>query len=128
MLPPVELTAAPDLVSNQLIPPSCIKAGKSQKVQFTVRNQGLIPSGTFQVALYLSQDSKLSADDNLVGTTAISNLNPGVSLTMTAPINSPATLAPAKQMFLLEVIDPANSVDESDEGNNVLPAPVLTCG
>lgn len=86
--------------------------------QFTVENRGTTNQSGVQVRFVLSPDRVITAGDFQVGTTTLS-INSGVSSTLTANVLIPAN-APTGNQFLGWVMDPTNTVAESDEGNNAV--------
>jgi hypothetical protein len=86
--------------------------------QWTVRNQGNGPSGTFTNRVYLSTNSIISTGDVLVRSISNFSLNPGAGVTWTAvSFTIPTTLAPGSY-YVGVIVDATNVVPESNEGNN----------
>lgn len=98
--------------------------GESATGTVTVLNRGIntaSPSGGIDVDLYLSTDETLdTASDTLVGTFNIASAPNGRTDTL-ATINVPASLAVA-DYFLIGEVDPADTVTEPFEDNNIVVA------
>jgi subtilisin family serine protease len=100
-------------------PPAPVRApGTTFSVTDTVRNVGLAPSGPSTTRYYLSLDAMKSADDvRLTGSHSVGGLDPGESRSATATVTIPAG-TPVSSYFLLACADDANTVGETNEGNN----------
>ena len=93
-----------------------LASGESLTLTATVANQGSNTANSVNVDFYLSQDGNIDASDFLLGSNSLT-LN-GVS-EGTVSVTAPATVA-AGQYHIGVIVDGANAIDESDEGNNVL--------
>lgn len=108
----------PDLLPVDLTSDPTGKAGGIMNVSTSVTNKGITDSGPFMVSLYLSPDTTIREDEDLlVGNGQIDILPAGkqVSGNATAPI--PSTIKPGTYYFGL-IVDSRKEVNESDEENN----------
>ena len=107
-----------DLQVSVLTVPSDAVAGQTISISWTTLNAGLgNANGNWQDLLYLSTDSTLSANDQLMGTFA--NTGPlapqeGVSRSITLQLGNRVG-----DLWAFLLTDPANSVAELNEGNNL---------
>jgi len=121
-LAPVELSRAPDLVVTQLgLPSTCLRSGKTQKIGFTVLNQGFAPSPPAHVGFFVSSDASLSPDDVKVADfLVLTALDPNTALNFAINISFPSNIPVGSTVFLIAKVDPDNVIDESSESNNVI--------
>ena len=104
--------------------------GGTFTVTDTVLNSGPGTSASSTARYYLSLDAVKSADDTLLaGSHSVSALDAGASHTATVTVTIPAA-TPLDSYFLLACADHANTVVESDEGNNCIASPgaIVTVG
>ena len=108
--------------------PAAVVGGAKGKVSVKVLNaSGASPvTGPVGISLFASADQSFSGDDTMV--TNVSKklkLKGGKSKKINIKFNYPTSL-PDGNYSLLAVVDPGNSISESNEGNNtgVSPAPV----
>jgi hypothetical protein len=107
-----------DVTNGQPLP------GGEVSATFTVKNQNgfwfLDDAGTFKVYVYLSQDAAIGADDLLIGSTSFASLGAGQSITRTIPLAVPVTdpFLSSNDYRIGMIIDPDNTVSESNEANN----------
>ncbi len=110
----------PDItISTVTSPPGgTVAAGAAYSINFVPTNPGgTIPAAQLPVTgrFYLSVDNVLSANDILVGTSANVPINgTPQSISGTVPANTAAG-----QYYAIVQLDPANTVTESNENNNV---------
>jgi hypothetical protein len=102
-----------------------INASDPHQVTVTVKNQNgiwfLDDAGTFQVNVYLSDDSTISGDaDSLVGAWTVDSLGAGqtISQTLTLSLPSADPFRTDNQYYLGAIVDATNQVAESNESNN----------
>lgn len=108
----------PDLVVMNLSSDTTGKPGGSINVTTEVRNNGTAPAGVFNVSLFLSPDTVIKADEDLlVGMGQIADLPPGTQRTGDASAPIPVTIKPGVYYFGL-IADSSFDVNESDENNN----------
>ncbi|MDB5236809.1 MAG: hypothetical protein JWR44_3802 [Hymenobacter sp.] len=109
----------PDLLLTQIgASPSSVAAGGNLSLSATVANQGAGPAASSAVGYYLSTNQLLDASDRLLGTSAGTALGANLDATrqLVAPVPSNV---PAGAYYVLFVVDPANAVAETNEGNNL---------
>jgi hypothetical protein len=89
--PPGEAGARANLVVTSVSGPTTAIHNKTIKVTYTVKNQGTVASGAYQVDLYLSKDQKIqpAADFLLKNVTFSTGLAPGVSKRTTSKVLVP---------------------------------------
>jgi serralysin len=112
----------PDLVVPLVTAPTVWSTGQPFTVTARVRNQGLPPAaaGAFRVGAYLS--TLLDPGSGvLVGSVAVTSLNPQTNASVTIPVAVPTFIAPGSY-FVSVVADYEQRVTESNEGNNGLTA------
>jgi subtilase family serine protease len=109
----------PDLVETAVTnPPAAARPGASFAVTDTVRNQGVVSSGSSKTRYYLSADGRKGSGDTLLtGTGSAAGLAPGAAATHTVAVTIPAATAPGTYL-LLACADDTKLVVEGDEGNN----------
>ena len=109
----VSLLPRPDLRIGEIIAPERVTAGATASVEFTVFNQGLVPSnGTWTDRVYLSLDDKITNDDILVSVkpnqSALDSLGEyrSISDVFTVPKRFRGTV------YILVQTDATNAIDE----------------
>jgi subtilase family serine protease len=123
-------TLTPIIVGRDLIPtvatvtPLVTAPGRTVTVTNTIKNQGGLAAGGFDVGIYLSTDSTFGAGaDVLLGTRRVPGLAIATASTASTPVVLPANLS-AGTYFLIVRADITGStpqeVVEANEGNNVL--------
>jgi len=120
-------TPAPNLQITAVSASSPVTIGGDLTVSVTVKNVGNADAPPFEVHLFLSTDTTFSNDDiDLAGCPVAQGLVAGTSSGCggTLPFN-PAGVTPGT-FFVLGVADPANTVSESDETDNVLATAPVT--
>jgi YD repeat-containing protein len=90
---------------------------------FTTRNNGSATANNVVVKFYYSDDETYNSGYVLTTTTNIKTLSPGSSK-VTSIKYSPKSSPSGK--YLIAVIDPSNSITESNEGNNEIAAIIPT--
>lgn len=117
-------TQKADLVatfSDVLIEPQ--NAGNTFTFGFEISNPGGLASGTFDVSFYLSTNDIISPADQILGTATLGSVAANgstglLAVDLTLPgINDPFWQGDGTY-FVGMLIDPNNTVDESDETNN----------
>jgi|GEM_PF-2034177 len=117
----IEAPELPDLLSGILNSPATAESGGSVVVSWQITNPNAIDAvGTWTNALYLSDDSELSSDDQLLRADTFINGtvsgNGGVA-NLEFSVVMPSTLQDLTA-YLIAVADNGESLEESDEGNN----------
>jgi hypothetical protein len=119
--------AAPDLVGTSFqVVGTNPTWGSTVQVNYTVTNQGAGDAGPFKAELHLANDGTIGGSSDVVLQTVsfASGLAHGASssgaLNITLPSTPPSGFQgdPLDNVFLGFVIDPSNSVTESDKTNN----------
>ena len=87
------------------------------KVKLSITNRGNAPAGKSLVSYYLSNDAVLDQSDILLKTTKLKALKPSKIAKAKAKFKPPVE---AFDQFLLIAVDPADSVAEANELNNVI--------
>jgi hypothetical protein len=109
-----------------------LAAGSTVDISVTVTNKGSMPSGPFDVPVYLSGDSAIDPSDELLGTLVTGlQLAPGASQTLQTSFVMPVPGQPsfAGRRYEIGVIaDPANLVRDRRPANNVLSNSRLATG
>ena len=111
-----------DLVVTAVTSPANVVPGQQVTVPVTVKNQGAAPAQNFNVTLYLSTDSAITASDRWISSAYVGSLPAGAQQTWNLTFTMPA--AGAGSYFIGAVADPSNGVTESDESNNSLGKPM----
>ncbi|MBN1780459.1 T9SS type A sorting domain-containing protein [bacterium] len=108
----------PDLTCTAIAgSPSSLSAGSTLQASATVANQGDGDAGASQVKLLLSSDQTIDAGDVEIAIVDVAALAAGASQNCTAEYVLPQGQA-AGNYYVCAVVDVANSVAESNEGNN----------
>ncbi len=110
----------PDLVVENIDPPSPAYDGEPAQVEWTVRNVGDADAEPAWIdRVYLSADDALNGGDNLLGEYEWSfGLGAGMPYTRSETVTIPAGLN--GEFYIIVVTDATNAVTESNgEGNNV---------
>ncbi|MCK5272987.1 MAG: hypothetical protein KAJ52_10420, partial [Sedimentisphaerales bacterium] len=116
-----EAVGKPDLAFAWLWLPPEAQWGDTVDVSAGIRNMGMADAGSFDVHYYLSDNDELDSNDQLINEGADTGL-PGLSamgeiegqLTLTLPEDGTVDM-----YYLIVVIDPANTVLEDFEDNNM---------
>lgn len=114
----------PDLRGMTFTAPANVAAGSSFTVHFGVHNAGgAVDAGT-RVAFYLSEDPKITTGDRLLGTYELGSL---AAKSNSSLFSTALTLPGASENFFWNgdktysvgmIVDPLNTLGESDETNN----------
>lgn len=108
----------PDLVVTEVLSPSSGTPGGSMNVSTRVLNKGEADAEAFTVSLFLSPDSVIREDEDLlVGLGEIESLFSGKERSGNASAPIPATIKPGTYFFGL-FVDSDRIINESDENNN----------
>jgi uncharacterized protein YkwD len=83
-----------------------------------VKNDGTAYSGNTGAAIYLSPDSSITQADTYIGLVSVPSIAAGSSVSLNGNVAIPSTV-PAGSYYLGTIIDQANSVSETNEGNNI---------
>jgi subtilase family serine protease len=124
VLPPIELTPAPDLFIQSLVfSGGCFRAGKNELIRFRVTNKGQLASASTNLAFFVSSGE---ADLQIAKFNATA-LNPGKDFAKTVRLPFPPDLPKGQSIILRAVVDYDNVVDESHENNNEAQLPKKVC-
>ncbi len=106
-----------DLVSTSISGPASTGGGNPENFPISFFNRGTTPAGSVTFRILMSVDQVLDPSDFPVftGTRMVSG---GETITETVPVTIPVN-APSGQFYYLLQIDPANTVVEANETNNV---------
>ncbi|MDP3572851.1 MAG: CARDB domain-containing protein [Archangium sp.] len=107
-----------DLVATSISGPLTTGGGNPENFAISFFNRGTTPAGNVGFRILLSADTVLDASDFplFTGTRMVSG---GETITQTVPVTIPAN-APSGQFHFLLQIDPAGTVLEANETNNVV--------
>lgn len=85
-----------------------------------IGNVGAGPAGSFKVRFFASRDSTIDSNDVALGDVAVNGLAAGETMIVNTatPIQLPQSLPWFGRIYLGVVLDPENSVSESNELNN----------
>ncbi|WP_062295097.1 S8 family serine peptidase [Nostoc piscinale] len=108
-----------DLIIQNAVAPSSISVGKSFKVSYRVKNQGIGKAFPSSTAFYLSRDKTVSDDDLYLGSDEIASLNAGAYSSRTATFSIEKNVT-AGSYYLLYKADANNNVVETNENNNIV--------
>ena len=113
----------PDLAPSGIsFGPLSVDAGQPISVSDTIINQGLINSGPFRVAVFLSPDPTITTADRLVAVRTLTGLQAGISSSVSGvPVTIPLDV-PGGTYSLGVLVDDLNAVVEANEQNNALGA------
>ena len=107
----------PDVQVPSFTTPASAGAGDTINVTVVTQNTGGGTAGASSTQIYLSADWILSAGDTLLATRDVASLAPGASDGATVSVTLPMGLAGGTH-YLIAVADGANTVVETQEGNN----------
>ena len=108
----------PDLVIESVgFSPASVEAGQTITVSDVVRNDGLEPSSSFRVGIYLSADALVTTADLLIGQRSVSSLAVGSSASGSGSMTVPLFVS-AGNYFVGAVADDLDAIIEMDETNN----------
>lgn len=107
------------------------KAGASFDIDFEIENQGLASaistSGGIPIALYLSENRKLDANDTPLDTCWLDSIPSDTSFPYTLGSQLPTQLIHGKYFLILQ-FDPDNLIIESHENNNLARVAIIHSG
>ncbi|HXU84469.1 MAG TPA: CARDB domain-containing protein [Verrucomicrobiae bacterium] len=119
------MIVGPDfLVTAAMATPLAVAPGFGVSLTNTIKNQGGVPAGPFDVGIYLSANDTFEAGADIRLTTRrVLGLTPGAVSTAATPVTIPSNVS-AGTYFLIVRADITGSVPqevaEANEGNNVL--------
>ncbi len=119
-----DLVSGPDSTGD--FSSTVVHHGDQWQSSWTVMNRGLVDSsafGAFVVNFYVSTTDNITQTDQLLWSTSISNVPAGQSVKIQLPMFCFPDLAPGTY-YIGMMIDPYNSVQETDETNNLAVSPV----
>ncbi len=107
-----------DLVATSTSGPTSTGGGNPENFSISFFNRGTTPAGSVGFRILLSADQLLDASDFplFTGTRMVSG---GETITQTVPVTIPPN-APSGQFYFLLQLDPASTVTEANEANNVV--------
>lgn len=122
------VTQGPDLVIAAppilaVSPASALPGDVVHIPNYTVQNQGTLPSSPVSVGYYLSPDATITAADRVLGHTSTAALAAGASVVLNGGVTIPADAA-SGSWFVGLLADDDNTTQESNEGNNYLSGPL----
>ncbi|MGD1872075.1 MAG: S8 family serine peptidase [Mastigocoleus sp.] len=106
-----------DLIVNDALIPSEISIGSTVKLSYEVSNLGTDNAGIHVVGFYLSEDMTLSSDDTILGASFMNNDGIGSS-EGESEIDISSDIV-AGEYYLILQADGLNTVEESNENNNI---------
>lgn len=112
VLPPADLR-----VTHVSVTATTVEAGQTLAVSETVENIGVGAASSFQIGVYLSQDSNITPADELLGVRSVASLGPGEISFLASTLTVPASV-PAGTWFVGAMADIGGTQFESDEFNN----------
>ena len=121
----IDVRVGPDLVVDALNVPGWAQAGASVTVTDTVRNRGFSASLQTIVRYYFSSTATVDASAVPIGERALAPVTEGETATGTASVTIPQSAGAAGTYYIVAVVDPDNSVVETDDANNVRASKVL---
>jgi subtilase family serine protease len=110
------LLIGPDLTVSSFSLPFTVTAGGTVAISDTVKNSGASDAGASVVRFYLSSNTVLDADDQLLGGRGVPALAAGATNNGTTPVVIPGGLTGL--YYLFAVADATSVVVESSETNN----------
>jgi choice-of-anchor B domain-containing protein len=105
-----------DLIVSSTSGSRTADAGSTISLSAAVTNQGTTSAGQSSLAVYLSLDTVLDADDFQVGTTTVTALPAGMSAPLA--INASIPMGASGARYLILRTDAGEAVDEAIENNN----------
>ena len=112
-------TTLPDLFLTSVSVPSTVSRTTGFPVAFTVVNQANVSASTVKSRIYLSRDTKVSADDVIIHRGYWNCIAPKITIPIGITQTLPAGTS-AGSYYLLLVVDAASTIAESNEGNNTV--------
>jgi hypothetical protein len=117
------ITGLPDLMPSLLSPAPSYFNGDTYSVYNSVRNDGPVSAGGFDVELRLSTNTICTVGDAFVGTRRVTSLGPGSLNTVTTSMTIPVGFTPGAY-YLCQLVDSGGEVAEFLEDNNTAYEPV----
>ncbi len=117
--------APPDLTLTALTAPDRVGTATPFDLTTTVSNPGLGKALVVAVNVYLSTDDIVTTGDRLIAVQSVPALDGGASTTVSTSVTIPSDLA-AGTYRLGAIVDPNNTIQESNEGNNLLTGALVT--
>jgi subtilase family serine protease len=112
-------TTLADLLMTSVSMPSTVSRTTGFPVAFNVVNQGSTSASAVKLRIYLSRDTKVSADDVVVSRLYWSCIAPKITIPNSITQTLPAGTS-AGSYYLLLVVDASGTIAESNEGNNTV--------
>jgi len=106
-----------DLVIDMITGPETAAPGEAIAINTTVRNAGDADAGPFRLTMYLSRDTKVTAEDVSLGFGDVPDLALGKVREGTATAIIPASVSPGTY-YLVALADSQSTVTEKDKQNN----------
>ena len=119
--PPSELAAG----STVQLSSATASRGGSDKLTFSVVNNGLGSSHSFQVGIYLSTDSTISTSDTLIGVATLDGVAYGKTDTYTVDFSLPSNIA-LGNYHVGVIVDYNNQLIDSNRSNNASGSATVT--
>ena len=94
----------------------------------TTKNQGTAHAAASTTFIYFSLDAILDGGDAQIGTRPVDALNAGSSSSGPTQVTIPGNAVPGTTAFIIVLADGANTVAESNEGNNTRTTPISIAG
>lgn len=93
--------------------------GPNILVNATVENDGNSPAGAFNIGYYASLDGNITTSDYLLGTSSVTGLAPGASISKSLSLNiCTVNNLPVSNYRIGLIVDNGGTVSESNEGDN----------
>jgi len=123
----VQVLPAPDtdiVAASLSFAPSSVQVGAALTIDESVRNEGSLAAGAFQVAVYLSQDATIDPlVDVLLGSRALTSLAGGATSASGSVALPVPTNLQAGDWFVGLVADPNGALLDPNRSNNTFIAP-----
>jgi len=96
-----------------------MQAGEEVTIAVKVKNTGTgkIPKGT-KVSYYLSEDSRITRKDTVLGTKTLAALGEGKTVNRKLSVTLPNNLKSNTRYSIGAIVDPQNKIKETNENNN----------
>ncbi len=94
--------------------------GSTRVFDYRIRNNGGSPSGTIRIKAFYSLDQVLDGSDIQVSNFTISSINGGAESSLVLSTFTPWTLAVHSVWYLILVVDPEDTIPETNENNNTI--------
>lgn len=115
--------SAPDLQVSEFACPAEFDGGAAAFPCTVTVHSGGLDSGSFTVALYLSEDSEITVADTVLDTYTVASLAADTDTTAILDVSIPPG-TPGNQFWVGAMADVGNDVVESGEDNNTASTPV----